>query len=37
MDNVTKKIRNVSNTSFWYELWVGGEVFKLHFGRLFNL
>lgn len=37
MENVTKKIENDNITWFSYESWLGGEVVKEHFSRLFNL
>jgi len=34
---LSKKIGSDTKTLFWHESWLGGEVVKKHFSRLFNL
>jgi len=36
-ENVTKKVGDGSKTLFWHESWLGDEVLKNCFSRLFNL
>ncbi|GJZ77185.1 RNA-directed DNA polymerase, eukaryota [Tanacetum coccineum] len=37
MDFCKKVIGNGYNSSFWHEIWLGEECFKVRFNRLFNL